>query len=177
MAIKKFNKYIKEDYEIFPVAVGEFTAEVAPEQLPEEVEEVEEVEPTKEVEQSNNISFIEKMLYFDNQIRLWHVLTQSYAEHKALQELYEQLNSDIDDLLELYVKKFGRFDPSCLEPYNFQAYDKETVRREIDQFVELCKQLKEDFSDSAFDNLLDDMIQFCTKIGYLLTLESADPKN
>ena len=114
MAVKKFDKYIKEDYEIVPVAVGEFTAEVAPEELPADVE-VEEV-----AEEKVQTDFIGKFLYFDTQVRLWHVVTESYAEHIALQELYDKLKDDIDELLEMWVKKNGRFNPADIECYNFQ---------------------------------------------------------
>ena len=173
MPLKKFEKFTNEDYEIVPIAIGEFTAEV-PEEMIEE-EPIVDV-PEEVTEEKVETDFIGKFLYFDTQVRLWHVVTPSYAEHVALQELYDKLKDDIDELLEMWVKKNGRFDPACVQTFTYQPYDHAIVQKETDQFVELCKQLKTDLDDPAFDNLLDEMIAFCTKIGYLLTLESVDSK-
>jgi DNA-binding ferritin-like protein len=48
------------------------------------------------------------LLQFQQQIRLFHWMTESFAEHKAFGEAYEALDDEIDELVESFIGKFGR---------------------------------------------------------------------
>lgn len=46
---------------------------------------------------------IPKLLYIQNQLRIYHWQTESYAEHKALGKAYEGLDPLIDSLVESWM--------------------------------------------------------------------------
>jgi len=48
------------------------------------------------------------LLQFQQQIRLFHWMTESFAEHKAFGKTYEALDDQIDELVESFIGKFGR---------------------------------------------------------------------
>jgi DNA-binding ferritin-like protein len=65
------------------------------------------------------------LLQFQQQIRLFHWMTESFAEHKAFGEAYEALDDQIDELVESFIGKFGRETPEeislKLKPYGEKA--------------------------------------------------------
>jgi DNA-binding ferritin-like protein len=48
------------------------------------------------------------ILVFQNQLKIHHWFTGSYAEHKALQKAYESLDELFDTFVEVYLSKNGK---------------------------------------------------------------------
>lgn len=48
------------------------------------------------------------ILVFQNQLKVHHWFTGSYAEHKALQKAYESLDELFDTFVEIYLGKNGK---------------------------------------------------------------------
>lgn len=52
--------------------------------------------------------FIKFFLQLQDNIRLYHWMTTSFARHKATDELYSKLSNNIDKFVEVYFGKYGR---------------------------------------------------------------------
>ena len=51
---------------------------------------------------------LEKVFYFQNNIKLFHWETLSFAEHNAVGEFYDKFSDTSDKLVEIIFGKFGR---------------------------------------------------------------------
>jgi hypothetical protein len=57
---------------------------------------------------AGNGSIVTAMLTIRNQIKLYHWQTKSFARHKATDDFVSELDSKIDDFVEVYMGKYGR---------------------------------------------------------------------
>jgi len=60
-------------------------------------------------ENNNNDQFCEmvcKLLHSQTQVHVFHLQTESYSEHKALQKYYEGIDALVDGLIESYQGKY-----------------------------------------------------------------------
>ena len=55
------------------------------------------------------MDLITKFLELHNQLKVYHWQTDSYAQHKAFGETYEELGDLIDSFMEEIMGKYGRF--------------------------------------------------------------------
>jgi len=55
---------------------------------------------------SSNVNFL---LQTQTQIKILHWQTKGYARHQAFGETYSNLDALIDDFVEIYMGKYGRF--------------------------------------------------------------------
>ena len=105
--------------------------------------------------------FIEKFLQIQNQLRIYHWQTKSFAEHKALGKAYEGLDLLIDNFVETYFGAHGVHKVSTVESKN-------GVRKEVAAFnISLSN-----YGTNSSNKLLDDAISFLTN-----DLESVVEKN
>lgn len=119
----------------------------------------------------SNVNFF---LSLQSQIRVCHWQTKGHARHTAFGELYEALDPLIDEYVEQYMGKYGRF-----------ILDEETGTYNIKNLKELdvkafCKTVAEalvqfsaelDESDTNLLNIRDEMLGLIYKTAYLLTQE------
>ena len=108
------------------------------------------------------------------QFRVLHWQTKSYAKHKAYGKLYEDLNELIDDFVEACMGKHGR--PSYQGGYTIQGRDisEISVQNFVDGVCIFLIELTGVFDpqiDSDLLNLRDEMLHGFNKLKYLLTLE------
>ena len=54
------------------------------------------------------MKLITPFLQIQNQIRIYHWQTESYAQHKAFDKAYKSLGDLIDNFVETYMGKYGR---------------------------------------------------------------------
>jgi hypothetical protein len=108
-----------------------------------------------------------------NTIKLYHWQTTSFARHKATCDLFNNLQSLIDEFIEVYMGRYDR--PSF--PDGFKLHIKELSDESANELVqeyidylknELPKYLKS--SDTDLLNIRDDMLSNFNKIKYLFTL-------
>jgi len=66
------------------------------------------------------MNIITKLLTVQNQLRVYHWQTKSYAEHKALGKLYESLDGLTDQFIETLAGTKGGV-PSAKDNFTFVA--------------------------------------------------------
>ncbi len=125
-----------------------------------------------------NTSIIAPFLAFHNQIRIWHWLTDSYAQHKALGDTYETLSDQIDNFIETFAGKYTKSRLMCnnlviQNTYVATSGNQNTVQ-EIDTFIRdfLYGSLLSYIQDTDTDllNIRDEIVAGLNKLKYLLTL-------
>ena len=121
---------------------------------------------------SSNVNFL---LQTQTQIKILHWQTKGYARHQAFGETYSNLDVLIDDFVEIYMGKYGRFSLSenekkisidNLTELDLTAFMK-TVKSEL---IGTSNDLSKD-KDTDLLNLRDEMLGLFNKLSYLLTLE------
>lgn len=121
---------------------------------------------------SSNVNFL---LQTQTQIKILHWQTKGYARHQAFGETYSNLDALIDDFVEIYMGKYGRFSLSenektikldNLTELDLTAFLK-TVKSEL---IGMSNDLSKD-KDTDLLNLRDEMLGLFNKLSYLLTLE------
>lgn len=123
---------------------------------------------------SKKISILNKFICIENNTKLFHLSTTSYAAHKASDELLDELRDKHDNFLEIYIGKYGR--------------DKVANKQENIEFTKMnnkdfCQFLKDTISffqtdifnyinenDTDLINIRDEIVGKINKTLYLLTL-------
>lgn len=114
-----------------------------------------------------------KLFSFHDTAHFLHLQTSSFAEHKALDEVYHEL-VDLKDSISEYIlgvqapKRFGviKIDqPPAYSPANVQSFAKEM----FDFSVQLCDWADEKHLEELC-NLSSDLQKVAAKLKYLLTL-------
>jgi DNA-binding ferritin-like protein len=119
------------------------------------------------------MELINKFLTFYNQVKILHWQTISYAEHKALDGLYDDLGDNIDSFVESYMGKYGRViaeDNFAITLVNYSALSPEALLDQMDEFLieDLPEMLDEEDTDLL--NIRDEILGDVKKTRYLLTL-------
>ncbi len=121
---------------------------------------------------SSNVNFL---LQTQLQIKILHWQTKGYARHQAFGETYSNLDVLIDDFVEIYMGKYGRFSLSenekninidNLSELDLTAFLK-TVKAE---FIGMSNDLSSE-KDTDLLNLRDEKLGLFNKLSFLLTLE------
>lgn len=116
---------------------------------------------------------IEKFLTLQNQLRIHHWQTPSYAEHKALGAAYEGLDDLIDTFVETYMGKYGK-DTEQERTITLHGYEKSHPMPVLKYFEDyLLDELPQELSkekDTDLLNIRDEMLALLNKTKYLLTL-------
>lgn len=116
---------------------------------------------------------IQKILNFQNELRLHHWGTQSYAAHQALGGAYEGLDDLLDTFAETYMGVFGKQEVSQINSLQFNGPGKTTPQKVLDSLEEylMNEVTKEVGNDqTALLNIRDEMLGLVQKTKYLLTL-------
>lgn len=96
-----------------------------------------------------------RLLQSQTQSHVFHLQTKSYAEHKALQKYYENIDGLVDDLIETYQ---GEND--IIENYKslpmLKYESKQQVISYFNELMEMVRELSEDFP-SYLKNIVDDI--------------------
>jgi DNA-binding ferritin-like protein len=119
------------------------------------------------------MSCIQKILNFNNENRLHHWGTQSYAAHKALGKLYEGIDPLLDAFAETYMGVKGKQELKDFAELKLNGPFKISIGSVLDSFEdylknELPKEVKQD--QTALLNIRDEMLALVQQTKYLLTL-------
>lgn len=116
---------------------------------------------------------INKFLTLQNQLRIHHWQTPSYAEHKALGNAYEGIDALIDSFVETYMGKYGK-DTEQERTIELHGYEKSHPMPVLNYFENyLLNELPSDLDsekDTDLLNIRDEMLALVNKTKYLLTL-------
>lgn len=125
---------------------------------------------------------ISSLLTIQNQLKIFHWQTRSYAQHKSLDEAYSALSGLIDEFVETYMGIFGRiYAPDG--SFNLQLtnidYSLEgnglstNMISFIDDSIEYFKSYSEDIQlkdKTDLLNIRDEMLGTLNQLKYLLSL-------
>lgn len=120
--------------------------------------------------------FIKKLLEMQVQFRILHWQTKSYAQHKALGDLYENLDDLIDEFAEIILgKSSNRFDfdsEFSIVLKNMElSGTSEFISEGVEDIINMSNDFLDDETDTDLLNLKDEIIALLNKTKYLLTLE------
>jgi hypothetical protein len=103
-----------------------------------------------------------------NNIQIYHWLTDSYAHHMATDKLYKSLQSSIDRFVETYIGRYGRinsFKPTQYKVSHRTPQDFVNYLKEASNNIEVMK-LPEDLA-----SLRDDIVASINQTVYLLSMK------
>lgn len=119
------------------------------------------------------MNIITEFFKIQNQLKVFHWQTESYAQHEAFGETYAALDTLIDTFIEQFMGKYGRIktkDKFVVESQNITS-SPDTI---IDGYINmLTNDLPEllDEKDTNLLNIRDEMLGELNKLKYLLTLK------
>jgi hypothetical protein len=116
---------------------------------------------------------ITELLTLQNQLRIYHWQTESYAEHKALDETYSTLNELIDEFIEGFQGKYAKIrskEGFSLQLENYNGSMSGFIDKNIEFLTTMDKNLEEGYNQELL-NLRDEMVESLQKLKYLLTLK------
>lgn len=114
---------------------------------------------------------VDKLLGLQNQIRIFHWQTASYAEHKALGKAYEALDGLIDTLIESYMGATGEKIKAGFKLTLVDHKNKAAVDLMNQAYTFLTGELEETLKGrSELLNIRDEILGVVQQTRYLLTL-------
>jgi hypothetical protein len=118
---------------------------------------------------------IVNLLKIQNQLRILHWQTFSYAVHKALDSAYESLDELIDSLVEVHQGKYGRLKfetPIDLGLVNQDEIDLDDVLIQLNDYLTgAFTEMHDPVKDTDCLNIRDEILAVVNKLRYLLTLK------
>ena len=121
------------------------------------------------------MNIVTKFLTYQNQVKILHWQTLSYAEHKTLDGLYDSLSGNIDEFIETFMGKYGRIisqNSFVLNLENYKNLTPLTLMAEMENYLinELPTML-DATKDSDLLNIRDEILGSVNQTKYLLTLK------
>jgi hypothetical protein len=119
------------------------------------------------------MNVISPLIQFQQQLRIFHWQTDSYAQHKAFGKTYEDMDGLIDSFVEIYMGNYGRNKPTT----TFQIYlkpmtDFSVVDDVLGDFEFYLKNMEKEIpSNTDLLNIRDEMLAGLNKLRYLLSLK------
>ena len=118
---------------------------------------------------------IVNLIKIQNQLRILHWQTMSYAAHKALGRAYEDLDELIDSLVEIQQGKYGRLtfgSPIDLGLVNQDEIDLDNVLVQLNDYLTgPFNEMHDPVKDTDCLNIRDEILAVINKLRYLLTLK------
>lgn len=108
-----------------------------------------------------------------NQMKVFHWQTMSFAEHQAFGNIYENLTDLIDKFVEVCMGKHGRpnFGGEFMIPqFDYMSIDTNQYVESMIQFLISLDNVYQEPLDTDILNIRDEMLAEVNKLKYLLTL-------
>lgn len=116
-----------------------------------------------------------KFVGMQQQFRMLHWQTKSYAKHNAYGGIYESLDGLIDEFIETYMGKYGRVTFESGEGTiilkNTESLDLNSFIKENISWLKSLTQKLNPENDSDLLNIRDEVMGSLNKLRYLLTLK------
>lgn len=116
---------------------------------------------------------ITELLTLQNQLRIYHWGTTSYAEHVALGQTYSDLDGLIDEFIEVFQGKYARIkakDGFNIKLKNIDDNIVDFIDSNIKYLVNMDSGLEKGYNGELL-NIRDEMVATLQKLKYLLTLK------
>ncbi len=116
--------------------------------------------------------YINELLQIQQQLRVFHWQTKSYARHVAYGEAYSSLSDLIDSFVEVHMGKYGRFvlAEESIEIRNLNDATLGEFLNATVNFLCSCSLQLDPKADTDLLNIRDEMLAVVNKLKYLLTL-------
>jgi DNA-binding ferritin-like protein len=118
------------------------------------------------------MKLISPFLKIQNQLRIFHWQTTSYAQHKAFGKAYENLDDLIDNFVETFTGKYGRSKASVQYTIDLDNLS-DNYLSVVDSFISYLIGINEEIDqvlDSDLLNIRDEMLGELNRLKYLLSL-------
>lgn len=113
---------------------------------------------------------IQFLIQFEQQLRIFHWQTKSYARHQAYGSTYDALGNLIDKFAEVYMGKYGRFSIPQITLKNLEG--EEQIEGLLNSFIKGLETFSGMFeNDPDLLNLRDEILADAHKLKYLITLQ------
>lgn len=118
------------------------------------------------------MKFTGTLLRIINQLRVYHWLCDTYAQHKAYGSAYDDLSDLVDTFTEVYMGKYGKTNNNITLDIELST-DTATSTEFIDSAINFLLKINEMASEEDTDllNIRDEMLSSLNKLKYLLTLK------
>lgn len=118
------------------------------------------------------MNVITPLVQFQQQIRIFHWQTDSYAQHKAFGKTYEELDELVDTFVETFMGTFGKSKPTNVFTFTLEPLDSDnTVKSVLSDFEAYLKDMNYDLEEHTdLLNIRDSILGEVNKLRYLLTL-------
>ena len=121
------------------------------------------------------MNIVTKFLTYQNQVKILHWQTTSYAEHKTLDGLYGALSGHIDEFVETFMGKYGRIIAQTnfnLTLENYKNMSPMGLMLDMENYLinELPTMLDAK-KDTDLLNIRDEILGSVNQTKYLLTLK------
>ena len=136
----------------------------------ESEDEEEEEDDDYDVEDGSNDDFCEmvcNILHSRNQAHVFHLQTQSFAEHKALNDYYDGVVALFDGIVESYQGKYGiikNFNTFKIEQYR---NGKKTISY-FERLLDIIEENRDSVDDSYIQNQIDTVQELINSTIYKL---------
>jgi DNA-binding ferritin-like protein len=119
------------------------------------------------------MNVITPLVKFQQQIRIFHWQSDTYAQHKAFGKLYESLDGLVDEFVETYMGIFGRSKPTVTFQITLKPLDSiETVEAIIENFKLYLQDMSDTISSQTdLLNIRDELLALVNHLKYRLSLK------
>jgi len=112
---------------------------------------------------------------FQNELKLYHWRTYSYARHVASDALYDELSDLIDKFVEIYMGKYDKRVDIASRPIQIRTYNDNNVQKLFSDFKKFLENLDALFTQkkrcvSDLLNIRDEMLGNIEQTLYRFTL-------
>jgi len=118
------------------------------------------------------MNVITPLVQFQQQLRIFHWQTDSYAQHKAFGKIYESLDDLVDSFVEKYMGTFGRSKPTTTFVLELKPLSTSNVDIAIQHFIDYLKDMDNEIPDNTnLLNIRDEILGEIHQLKYLLSLK------
>jgi DNA-binding ferritin-like protein len=121
----------------------------------------------------NQPKMVAMFLQMLNTVKLYHWKTSSYSQHKATDELYTNLNTNIDTFVEVMLGKTGgRVNLTKQKKLPLLDYTNiNDFSREVEKYKQFLADMDAYIQDSGLLSIRDDLLANLNQFSYLLTFK------
>jgi hypothetical protein len=115
-----------------------------------------------------------RLIEIEQQMRILHWQTRSYARHQAFGDLYNSLGDLIDQFAEVFMGKYGRFDVDHdhqIKLVNLTDITGDGFFEDNIRFLIGLSSRFDEQNDTDLLNIRDEILASLNKLKYLLTLK------
>lgn len=118
------------------------------------------------------MKLVAPLIKIQQQLRIFHWQSETYAQHKAFGEAYESLNDLIDDFIEAFMGRKGRIKAKITYNIELDNFTENHINY-INDYISFLNNLTNELDPEDTDllNIRDEMLQVLSKLKYLLTLK------